>query len=267
MNLLMKPTMLKLFQRSTAVLTVALAANLAHAGLFDDEEARKAILDLRQRIEANKLDAEKQTADVAQRASEEVSQLRPALLDLQSQLDASKVEISRLQGQNEQLAKDLSDLQRKQKDLLQAFDERLRKLEPIKVSVDGNEFLADAAEKRDFEANLATFRKGDFATAVSGFVDFLNRYTQSGYRSSALFWLGNAQYAIKDCKSATTNFRSMISATPEHVRVPESLLAISSCQLEAKDTKAARKTLEDLVAAYPNSDAATAAKDRLSKFK
>ena len=34
-----------------------------------------------------------------------------------------------------------------------------------------------------------------------------------------------------------------------------------------KDTKAARKTLEDLLKAYPNSEAAVAAKDRLARLK
>lgn len=255
------------FQRAAGVLILLLGATLAHAGLFDDEEARRAILDLRQKIEAGKLDSDRLTEEESKRATEEAAQLRLGMLDLQSQLDASKSEVAKLRGQNEQLAKDISDLQRKQKDLFQVLDDRLRKLEPVKVTVDGNEFQADPGEKRDFDANLATFRKGDFANAVNGFVDFLNRNPQSGYRSSALFWLGNAQYAIKDCKSATTNFRSLISATPDHLRVPEALLAISSCQLEAKDTKSARKTLEELIANYPASDAAAAAKDRLARFK
>jgi TolA-binding protein len=49
--------------------------------------------------------------------------------------------------------------------------------------------------------------------------------------------------------------------------VPEAVLAIANCQLEIKDNKAARKTLEDLVAKYPSSEAAAAARDRLARFK
>ena len=51
------------------------------------------------------------------------------------------------------------------------------------------------------------------------------------------------------------------------MRAPDSALSIANCQIELKDTKAARKTLEDLVKDYPESDAATAAKERLSKLK
>jgi TolA-binding protein len=63
------------------------------------------------------------------------------------------------------------------------------------------------------------------------------------------------------------NFRSLITLAPDHVHAPEAMLTIANCQLEGKDAKAARKTLEELVAAYPATDAANAAKDRLSRLK
>jgi tol-pal system protein YbgF len=135
------------------------------------------------------------------------------------------------------------------------------------VTVDGKEFLADPAEKREFDSNLAIFRKGDFAAATNGFVDFLNRNPQTGYRPSALFWLGHAQYANKACKSAVVNFRSLIALAPSHVHAADAMLTIANCQLESKETKGARKTLEELSAAYPATDAANAAKDRLGRMK
>jgi tol-pal system protein YbgF len=258
-----------LFRSSSRVgaAILAVAVTSASAGLFDDEEARRAILDLRQRIDAARQEADQKNSDEVRRATEEANQLRRSLLDLQNQLDAAKADVARLRGSNEQLARDLSEMQRKQKDAAQAMEDRLRKLEPTRVSLDGKEFLADPAEKRDFETNLAIFRKGDFANAAVGFVDFLSRNPQSGYRPSALFWLGNAQYATKDYKSAVSNFRALVSQTPDHSRVPEALLAIANCQVEAKDPKAAKKTLEELIANYPATDAAGAAKDRLAKLK
>jgi TolA-binding protein len=45
------------------------------------------------------------------------------------------------------------------------------------------------------------------------------------------------------------------------------VLSIANCQIELKDMKAARKTLEDLIQAYPQSEAAAAAKERLSRLK
>jgi tol-pal system protein YbgF len=259
--------------RTSAIACLVLASSSASAGLFDDEEARRAILDLRQRVEAlkqdksDKTETDRKSAEEVQRASEEAAQLRRSILDLQNQVETTRADVAKLRGQNEQLARDLSEFQRRQKDMDSGLEERLRKFEPASVAVDGKTFLADPSEKRDFEANLALFRKGDFAPATAGFVDFLNRNPQTGYRASALFWLGNAQYATKDCKSAVVNFKSLIAMAPDHVHVPEAMLTIANCQIEGKETKAARKTLEELVASFPSTDAANAAKDRLSRMK
>jgi TolA-binding protein len=51
------------------------------------------------------------------------------------------------------------------------------------------------------------------------------------------------------------------------VRAPEASLSIANCQVELKDVKSARKTLEDLIKVYPQSEAAAVAKDRLAKLK
>jgi tol-pal system protein YbgF len=168
---------------------------------------------------------------------------------------------------NEQVARDLAELQRRQKDITQGVNDRLRQFEPAKVALDGREFMAEPMEKRDFEAALVVFRKGDFAAAQAGYLEFLRRYPQSGYATAALFWLGNSQYATRDYKEAMINFRALVAKEPEHLRSPEAVLSIANCQIELKDTRAARKTLEDLIKAYPQSEAAAAAKDRLARLK
>jgi len=239
----------------------------ASAGLFDDEEARKAILDLRQKVEALRSEFDQKLSEEVKRSTDENALLRRSLVELQNQLELSRADLAKLRGQDEQMTRDLAELQRRQKDVSQGFDDRLRKFEPARVSLDGREFSADPSERRDYEAAMLVFRKGDFANAQVIFVDFLNRNPGSGYRPSALFWLGNAQYAIKDYKNALTNFKALIASAPDHLRVPEAMLAVANCHLELKDTKAARKTLEELVASFPATEAAAAAKDRLARFK
>ena len=248
-------------------LCACLWVGVASAGLFDDDEARKAILDLRQRVETLRQETQKAAAEEARKHNEETEQLRRSLLDLQNQIEALRTDVNKLRGQNEQLTRDVSELQRRQKDLAQGVDERLRKVEPEKVTVDGREFMADPTERRDYEAALAIFRTGEFGKAQAAFVDFIKRYPQSGYAPSALFWLGNAQYATRDYKEAITNFRSMAAAAPTHAKVPEAMLQIANCQIELKDSKAARATLNDLLKKYPESEAASAAKERLARLK
>jgi TolA-binding protein len=45
------------------------------------------------------------------------------------------------------------------------------------------------------------------------------------------------------------------------------MLAIANSQIELKDSRSARRTLEDLVKAYPDSEAATAGRDRLARLR
>lgn len=293
-------------------LVLGLGALDARAALFEDDEARRAILDLRQRVEVQRqgaeaqrqstevlrnelmsarqeiqalrqetqalrqaLDALKQNADFSgsetqkgiARAGEDAAVLRRSLLELQNQIQSLRADLAGMRGTNEQLARDLAESQRRQKDLAQATEERFRQFEPVKVTVDGMEFLAEPTEKRNFEAAIDVLKKGDFAAAQGVFADFLNRYPQSGYYSSGLFWLGNAQYATKDYKEAMINFRAIMTRSPDHVRAPEAALSVANCQIELKDVKGARKTLEDLLKAYPQSEAAPAARDRLARLK
>jgi tol-pal system protein YbgF len=248
-----------------AVLCLA-ASPLASAALFEDDEARRAILELRQRIEAQRLAGERQ-AEELRRAYDENAQMRRSLLELQNQIETLRGEVARLRGQDEQMARDLADIQRRQKDIAQGVEDRLRKVEPSQVSVDGREFIADPAEAREFEAALATFRRGEFPGAQAAFTEFIKRYPQSGFKPTALFWLGNAQYANRDYRGAIGNFRALLTQAPDHPRAAEAVLSIANCQIELKDTPAARKTLDELIKAYPQSEAAVAAKERLARFR
>lgn len=254
---------LKLARPSAFLICGLLSATLTHAGLFEDDEARKAILDLRQRVESVRTEA-----DASRKAaSDDNATLGRSLLDLQRQNELLKADVAALRGINEQLLRELAEIQRIQKDQVRFVNERVAKLEPVAVKVDGVEFLADPSEKRDFEVALANFKKSDFVTAETQFAGFIGRYPSSKYVPAALFWLGNAQYAIRAYKEAIVNFRTLIARDPEHIRVPEAVLSVANCQLELKDTKGARKTLTDLIKAYPQSEAALAAKERLASMK
>ena len=241
---------------ASLVLAGLMFVSSAHAALFADDEARRAILDLRQRVELQ---------------AQEIQNLQRSLLEQQNQFESLRSEISRLRGEKEQLSQELTqELRRAQalsQSLSQGFDDRLKKFEPTKVKVDGVEFLADPAETKAYEEALSIFRSGDFAAASNAFNDFVNRTPKSGFVLPALFWLGNAQYASRDYKSAIRNFNNLLTRDPNHARAPEAMLSVGNCQLELKDSKAARKTFADLIKAYPHTEAASAATERLAKLK
>ncbi|MDP3310789.1 MAG: YbgF trimerization domain-containing protein, partial [Polaromonas sp.] len=158
---------MKNFRIALVAAACAMAFN-AHA-LFEDGEARKAILEMRQRLDLS----QQRTAEDLRKANEDNAQLRRSLLELSGRIDALRNELAQMRGQGEQMTRELSEVQRRQKDLSQGLDDRLSKFEPSKVTVDGREFVADPAEKQEFEAALAVMRKGEFAAAQTAFSNFL----------------------------------------------------------------------------------------------
>ncbi len=237
--------------RALLVCGLGLAVLPAHA-LFEDAEARRAILELRQRFDAG---------------NQENAQLRRSLLDLQAQIEGLRSELARLQGQNEQLAREASEIQRAQTSLAQGMDQRLSKFEPAQIEIDGLSFTAEPQERDDFEAALALFRGGDFPAARKAFAAFVNGYPGSGYMPVARFWLANTQYAGGDYKEAVGNFRSALNAGPLYLRAPDAALGLANSQLELKDRKGERQTLEALLKNYPGTEAAQAAQTRLDGMR
>ena len=234
--------------RAVALAAVACVSLSAQAALFEDTDARRAILDLRERVE---------------RQGEQIQSFQRSLLEQQNQFEALRSETARLRGEKEELTQEL----RRQQELSQGVDDRLKKFEPTKVKVDGVEFVAEPAEIKAYEDALSVFRKGDFAAANTVFNDFIKRYPKSGYVVPSLFWLGNAQYANRAYANAISNFNTLLSKAPNHLRAPDALLSVANCQLELKETKAARKTLAEVAKTYPNTEAAAAASERLAKLK
>lgn len=234
----------------------------SHA-LFGDDEARRAIIELRQKVDAT----QQSTTAANAEARENSAATRRSLLELSNQIEQLRAELARMRGQNEQLAREVSELQRQQKDVQAGVDERLRKVEPLRIEHDGQSFTVAPNEKRDFDAAMELMRKAEFGPAGAAYNSFLQRYPASGYRPSVLYWLGNAQYASRAYKESVESHRRLVTEFPTHMRTPEALLAMANSQIELKDPKASRRTLEDLVKAHPNSEAAAAGRERLARLR
>jgi tol-pal system protein YbgF len=248
---------------SSGALTLAALWPLQSHAFLSDDEARKAILELRQRVETNRQGAEAATNEVR----EAQTTARRSLLELANQIEQLRAELARVRGQNEQLAREVSELQRQQKDVQTGIDERLRQVEPLRISHDGQNFTAVPSEKRDFDAALEALRRSEFTQAATAFNTFLRRYPESGYTPSALYWLGNALYAARAFKESMESHRRLATQFPDHPRTPEAMLAMANSQIELKDSRSARRTLEDLVKAHPESEAATAGRERLARLR
>jgi tol-pal system protein YbgF len=219
----------------------------AKAALFEDDDARRSILDLRAKVN-----------DKADKA---------ALLELSAQNETLKQEVARLRGQVEVLMNELRTLQQKQKDFYVDLDNRVGKFEPQQVTVDGKSAVIQPEEKQAFDKAEAAFQGGKYKDAASGYAQFLKRYPKSGLAVLAQFGLGNSWYLLKDYKNALSTQAVLVKRYPESEKVPEAMLNMASSHLGLKDLWAAKKTLNTIIEKYPDSEAATEAKERLKQMQ
>lgn len=244
---------------AAGIMAAACSAPLsAQAALFDDEEARRAIVDLRTKVEAQQKDFVLQLEGKANQKS---------VLDLAAQNEQLRQEVAKLRGQIEVLSNELANAQQRQKDFYVDLDNRLRKMEPQRVTIDGKEVNVEPFEQKSYDAALTLFKEGDYKGASVALQDFLRRYPQSGFAANAQYLLGNSFYAQRDYRNAIAAQQAVVKNFPDSPKAPDALLNIATCHLELKDRAAAKKTLEALVAAYPDAAAAKTARERLAVLK
>ena len=248
----------------SAVLAALLAAVApAHAQLFSDDEARRAILDLRSRVEAMQRENGRRLDELATRL-ERIEQTTRGQLELQNQIQGLRQEIASLRGQLEVQTNELAKTQRGQRDLATDLDTRLKRFEPVAATVDGRQVNVDPAERRAYEGALAIFRAGDFRGAQAAFQQFQAAYPQSPYAPAVQYWIGSAQYAQKDNKGAISTLQAFVQRNPDHPRVPDALLTVGNAQADAGDRKAAADTFRGIAEKFEGSGAAQTARERLA---
>jgi tol-pal system protein YbgF len=242
-------------------------ANPARAALFSDDEARKAILELRDslaqsdRQQRERMDALSKRID---ELSNRIDAVQHGQLEAADRGDATNQEIAKLRGVTEELHNDVANEQKHERDRYADLDARLRKLEPADISVDGRNAQVGRDEQSAYDIAVAQFRANDFRSAIHALDAFVARYPQSIYAAAAQFWLGSSYYAVKDFSSAIKAQQYLLDHFPDSPRAPEALLNIAACQVELNDRKKARVTLTRITKDYPNTDQARLAQERLA---
>jgi len=236
---------------------------VARAGLFDDDEARRQINNMKAQIESNQKALDERLSKLEATGQERTERTAVDLLQL---IESMKQDMAKLRGQMEVLVNQTEQLERRQKDLYVDLDNRLRKMETLGAA--WQEKLTQGerdanAEKQAYETALNQFKVGNYQLSITGFQNFLSNFPNSQLAPNAQYWIGNAHYAMREYKAAIAAQQKVVSLWPEHAKAPDALLDIASYQSEMGDNKAARESLNTLVKKYPNSPAAEKAKQRL----
>jgi tol-pal system protein YbgF len=245
-------------------LLLALSLLPAHAGLFDDDEARKQIAEVRAQ--------HTQRLDELQARLNQLDQANgQKLLELVNQLGELNQQIANLRGQIEMLGFNLEGLEKRQKDLYVDLDNRLRQIENGRVKSGTSADAAQTAQQEAdaasaYEAANALFRQGKYKGAAEAFAKIAADYPKSSVAANALFWTGMSLAQAGDEKNAESAFRKLVDTFPEHAKSPDALAAIATLQLGRGDKKRARQTLRELMATYPGTPAAKDAEKQLNKL-
>ncbi len=176
----------------------------AHA-LFEDAEARRAILELRQRFDAS--------AQNAQNAPQP-ARFASANRNLCAAIWPNCV------AETEQLAREASEIQRTRKRLGPGVDERLK---PVLSRVKCRSMACASSLSRK-SAMISRWPWSSFARAIlplhANPLPPLSILTsKAGYLPSARFWLAiRPVRADRDYKNAVQNYRAVVNAGPQHAK-------------------------------------------------
>jgi tol-pal system protein YbgF len=235
-----KQTLSRAFCLSIALICLG-ASNSAWA-LFSDDEARKAILDLRKTLATTQL-------------------------ELQNQIEKLKADNAELRGKIEDLEKQGEDINSSQKTYYQDLDNRLGNFEPRTATIEGVTGTVQPNEKKAYDDALKAFQAGSLKKADEGFTAFAAKFPKSPYLPLALYWSGNSKYANKDYAGAINQLQSLIKKYPNHPRIPAAMVTLGNAQLESGNKTAAKKTFAEIVSKYPDTEAAKDAQQLLAALK
>lgn len=275
---------------------VLLLPSQAAAALFDDDEARKQIVELRNKTEKQQqdtlamLDALRKSQQMLEQRiiSLEAVVKGQGLLDLLTQVEKLNQELSVVKGQLEVATHQLELTQQRQKDLYADMDGRVRKLETGATSMPSSAAptteagasaqAAEAAkssvtmeasnvETRDYLAAQELFKAGKYKEAFDAYDKFLQSYPKSSKAADAQYSLGFVQFSLKNYKASIATQQKLIAQFPDSERAADASYSIANSYIQLSDVEAAKKALKDTVAKYPNSEAAQNAKRRLAALE
>ena len=277
-------------QVAGALLFALTVAVPAHAGMFDDNIARKGVADQARRLDEFKLEVKSQTDAISGRLGKIEEALRgnqitqQSILELVNQIELLKREIQSLRGQIEVVNNGVESNAKRQRDMYVDLDTRLRRMEQSATPPPAAAAPADAAapaaappappataaaadETRIYEAAQQQRRIGNYRGAITSFQSFLGQYPKSTLAHRAQYWIGDSYFNLREYKNAIASQQKLIAAYPDNASAPDAMLNIASAQAELGEAASARKTMDSLVARYPGSEAAEKAKRRLTTLR
>lgn len=185
--------------------------------------------------------------------------MKTDLLAVQQQL----VSVQELTGQSQQR---LTELRGK-------LDEQARRPVPtldtthagpgVPVGPSGNP--AGPGPDQMYDVSLQQFRRGSLATARVGFREFLRMFPTNERAPDALYYVGET-FAGENADSAAAVYQQVVKTYQNSSRAPSALYKLGLLAEQRNDKAAARTYYARVISAYPRSDEANLARDKLNRL-
>lgn len=242
----------------------ALFASAAHAGLFDDDEARKSIKLLAEKVEAQNKDNDAKFL----RLEESIKNL--GIIQLLNQIELLNAEIARLRGQTEILANQNEQLQKRQRDFYVDIDTRLRVLEggtaPTTSAPPPSSFGTPPATPPS-AASLAAVEGTESAKPQTGGTVIASppltlainpsataaAESLARERENKAYDVGSNAFRRGEFAAAIRGFSTFMTDFPQSQLASNALYWIGLSQFNLRDLREARTTQEMLIKKYPDS--------------
>jgi tol-pal system protein YbgF len=227
-----------------------------------------------------------------------------AMLDMIQQVDQISEDINLLRGEIEVQGNDVVDIKKRQRELYQDIDRRLRDMESRTVgqvaapqvtvpqvsapaqpagSVAQLPSLAPAAsaaaaastpvtatqpgEKAAYQAAFDTLKEGRYKEAKVELQAFLDKYPNGGFSGNAQYWLGEAHYVTRNFEQGIVEFEKVLNRFPDSNKVPDAMLKLGYTYYELKQYPESKAVLQDLRTRFPDETAARLATKRLDRIR
>lgn len=118
-----------------------------------------------------------------------------------------------------------------------------------------------------YAAAQTQFNREAYATARSGFEDFLANYPDHELAPDAQYFLAETYAEEDDVERAFAEYARVWELYPDSRRAPTALYKSGMLELQRGNTSAARRFFDRVVTGYPNSPEADLARDQLDRLE
>ena len=209
----------------------------------------------------------RRTADSVAAIRAQVAQIKGDLSGELYSIQQQLVQVQELTGQSQQRLTELrTQLEAREEQIAVTAPPVAPVIPPAGAATDTAAHAAPpssaATADQIYQASLAQLRKGSVNTARTGFRELLRLYPQSPRAADALYFVGES-YAAERPDTARAYYQQVVDRFATSPRAATALYKMGLLAEQQRDVAAARRNYERVVQAYPNSDEAALARDRL----